>query len=105
MFLGYATNLRIFDYNLFLQEIGDLSNVSQKNKWESFNLDLRNNPSLINSMVTTYTFDPLLGMTSQTDVNGKNSYFEYDGLGRLDALKDYQENLIKAVGYQYKVQQ
>jgi YD repeat-containing protein len=45
----------------------------------------------------------LKGITSETDPNGKTSYFGYDGLGRLKEVIDFDENLIKAIDYQYKV--
>lgn len=45
--------------------------------------DLRSNVSLGNIMVTTYTYKPLVGMTSATDPSGKTTYYEYDGFNQL----------------------
>jgi len=56
------------------------------------------------AQMTTYTYDPLIGVTSQTDINNKITYYEYDGLGRLIDLKDQDGNVIKTIEYHYKGQ-
>lgn len=54
------------------------------------------------AQMTSYTFEPLLGITSQSDVNGNISYYEYDSLGRLKLVRDTDKNIIKAMDYQYQ---
>jgi YD repeat-containing protein len=54
------------------------------------------------AQMTTYTYDPLVGMTSATDPNGTTTYYEYDGFGRLQAVKDQEGNVLKT--YQYHFQ-
>jgi hypothetical protein len=63
---------------------------------------LRN--SLPNAMVTTYTYDPLVGVTSITDPKGYTIYYEYDGLNRLKFVKDGNGDLISETQYYYKNQ-
>jgi hypothetical protein len=62
--------------------------------------DVRIYPS--DAQMTTYTYEPLIGMTSQCDVNNKVSYYEYDGLGRLKLIKDQDGNILKTFDYNYK---
>lgn len=61
--------------------------------------NLRNIPE---AMVTIYTYNPLVGMTSQTDPQGKTSYFEYDAFSRLKDIKDKDGNILKTYTYQYR---
>lgn len=53
-----------------------------------------------NSQMNSYTYEPLLGITSQCDVNNQISYFEYDAYGRLKLNRDINGNIIKTYNYQ-----
>jgi hypothetical protein len=61
--------------------------------------ELRLYPS--NAQMVTYTYTPLLGMTSACDVDNKITYYFYDGLGRLKWIKDQDLNIIKTIQYHY----
>jgi hypothetical protein len=52
--------------------------------------------------MTSYTYDPLVGTLSSTDINDKISYYEYDNVGRLRAIKDEKGYIIKTLEYKYK---
>lgn len=54
------------------------------------------------AQVTTFTYDPLIGVTSITDPRGETVYYEYDNLNRLKFIKDAQGNLIQETKYNYK---
>ncbi len=53
------------------------------------------------ALMTTYTYKPLVGMTSQTDPNGQTIFYEYDDLGRLTQIKDCNNRLIQKTEYHY----
>ncbi|NEW81795.1 MAG: RHS repeat protein [Mariniphaga sp.] len=80
------------------------TNSTQQATWKTFNTNLRNNASLANAQITAYTYDPLIGMTSQTDPNGITTYYEYDSFGRLKLTKDQYGNIIKIYNYHYQEQ-
>jgi hypothetical protein len=56
----------------------------------------------VTAQMTTYTYEPLIGMTSQCDVNNKVIYYEYDPLGRLLLIRDFDNNIIKRFDYKYQ---
>ncbi|HEX2627935.1 MAG TPA: hypothetical protein VHM26_02960, partial [Chitinophagaceae bacterium] len=55
------------------------------------------------AQMTTYTFNRFIGMTTQCDLNGRITYYEYDLFGRLKLIRDQDKNVIKVMDYQYKV--
>jgi hypothetical protein len=57
------------------------------------------------AQMSTYTYDPLIGVTSKCDANNLISYYEYDGLGRLTLVRDQDKNIIKKICYNYQGQQ
>lgn len=52
------------------------------------------------AQMNTYTYEPLIGMTSKCDVNNMITYYEYDELGRLKIVRDENKNVIKLHSYQ-----
>jgi 20S proteasome alpha/beta subunit len=61
--------------------------------------------SLPNAFITTYTYNPLVGVTSVTDPKGISSYYEYDAVGRLKFVKDQDLNVLQKYCYNYIGQQ
>jgi len=62
--------------------------------------ELRLYPS--DAQMITYTYEPLVGLTTRTDINNRISYYEYDGLGRLMLVRDMFGNIVKTMTYHYK---
>lgn len=56
------------------------------------------------AQVTTYTFRPLVGVTSVTDINNRTTYYAYDALGRLAFIKDQDGKVLKKFCYTYQGQ-
>ncbi|MDR6571142.1 RHS repeat protein [Chitinophaga ginsengisegetis] len=53
-------------------------------------------------LVTTYTYLPLRGISSETDPAGKTTYYEYDSFGLLKLIKDKDGRILKQYDYQYQ---
>lgn len=54
------------------------------------------------SQMTTYTYEPLIGLSAQVDPASRISYYEYDVIGRLTKIKDQDRNLVKLISYKQK---
>lgn len=95
-----------FTGDLFLASIADddrtEGNSGKEGALREALQDLRD--ALPNAMVTTYTYDPLVGVTSVTDPKGYTMYYEYDNFNRLLRVKDEQGNILSENHYNYKNQ-
>jgi YD repeat-containing protein len=87
----YPTAIQYVDQNILNNPPDD----------ETFRQHLNNLRNIPEAQVTTYTYNPLVGMTSSTDVNGRTTYYEYDDLGRLSYLRDQDRNILKKYCYNF----
>jgi YD repeat-containing protein len=55
-----------------------------------------------NALITTYTYKPLVGVTSMTDPRGLTTYYEYDAFGRLQTVKDHNGSVVEKHDYHYR---
>lgn len=53
------------------------------------------------ALMTTYTYEPMIGMTGECDANNKTTYYEYDGFSRLALVRDQDRNILKKICYNY----
>ncbi len=60
--------------------------------------------SLPTAMVTTYTYHPLVGVTTITDPKGQTAYYKYDDSNRLEYVLDQDEYVAQQVRYNYEGQ-
>ncbi|TPD71807.1 RHS repeat domain-containing protein [Flavobacterium microcysteis] len=63
---------------------------------------LRSSPALAGAMLTTYTYRPLVGVTTVTDPKGDRVTYEYDSFGRPKAVKDKSGNTLAENQYNYR---
>ncbi|NLR63797.1 RHS repeat protein [Chitinophaga varians] len=90
----YTQAASLVDLNVLNNPASDQQLRSELNKLRT---------GLNNATVSTYTYDPLLGATSETDPSGKTVYYEYDTFGRLKLIKDINGKIVKQFDYQYQV--
>ncbi len=63
---------------------------------------LRNDSYFATAQITTYTYDPLIGVTSITDPSGYTMTYHYDKNNRLEFVKDADGNLVSQNKYNYR---
>ncbi|MCE7057198.1 RHS repeat protein [Algoriphagus sp. AGSA1] len=61
--------------------------------------ELRLHPA--DAMMTSYTYEPLVGMTSKTDPRGYTVTYFYDTANRLQTIKDEDGNILEHYEYNY----
>lgn len=64
--------------------------------------ELRTNANLNNYQITTYTYDPLIGVTSITPPSGVREIYKYDSANRLQSVVDVNGKILKEYHYNYK---
>lgn len=80
-----------------------VSDISILNETNLAAIDaLRNNSSFANTMITTYTHIPLVGVSTVTDPKGDKTTYTYDSFGRLEFVKDKNNNILSENQYNYK---
>lgn len=81
----------------FIDRLSSLLTLSDNDK-KKIN-ELRS--KLPNSLVTTYTYKPLVGILTISDPRGMTTHYEYDTLGRLKYIQDHSGKKIKEYDYNY----
>lgn len=64
----------------------------------------RNAPELKSFQITTYTYDPLIGVTSITPPSGIREIYKYDANGQLKSVIDVNGNILQDYKYNTKQQ-
>lgn len=114
MIWGYNKTLPIAKiegatYSLVSQYVSDIiakSNNDTDTSSEQILIDaldaFRKNTAFVNYQITTYTYDPLVGITTTTSPSGMRETYQYDKLGRLEKIIDVDGKLIKEMKYNFK---
>ncbi|AZB10152.1 hypothetical protein EG344_15675 [Chryseobacterium sp. G0162] len=63
--------------------------------------NFRKNPALKDYQISTYSYDPLVGITSITPPSGVREYYIYDTANRLERIVDINNKIIKEYSYNY----
>ncbi len=58
--------------------------------------------SFSGGQVSTYTYDPIVGMTSMTKPTGESMYYDYDNFRRLQHVRDLDQNILDSYCYGYR---
>jgi hypothetical protein len=53
------------------------------------------------AQMTSYTYEPLVGISTQCDLNNRITYYLYDGMERLWLVEDQDRNILKEICYNY----
>ncbi|WP_025667428.1 PKD domain-containing protein [Aquimarina megaterium] len=67
--------------------------------------DLREHAYFADAQVTGYTYDPLVGPTSMTDLKGYTTFYKYDEMNRLQYALDHDQHIDQQIRYNYQGQQ
>jgi len=59
---------------------------------------------LVNCQVTTSTYRYPYGISRSSDLNARNTYYDYDQFGRLIHIRDHDQNILKKFCYKYNGQ-
>jgi hypothetical protein len=54
-----------------------------------------------NAQMTTFTYQPSVGISSQCDADNRITYYQYDGFNRLKVVLDQDHNVIKTTQYHF----
>jgi YD repeat-containing protein len=52
-----------------------------------------------NAQMTTYTYTPLVGVSTKCDAGNRATYYQYDAFGRLKVVLDQDRNIIRTIQY------
>lgn len=64
--------------------------------------DLRKTPALKDHYITTYTYDPLVGITSLTGPDGLREYYQYNAQNKLEKVSNADGKVLEEYQYHFK---
>ncbi|KFF02620.1 hypothetical protein [Flavobacterium reichenbachii] len=98
--IAKVENASYSEITSYVQNLQSLSDTGTEINLISALNTMRND--LVNAMITTYTHIPLVGISTITDPKGDKITYTYDSLGRLEFVKDKDQNILSENQYNYK---
>jgi len=101
--IAKITNATIEDLDNYITNLQNLSNLDIDDTSEENLLNALKNlytfPELKKSLISVYTHNPLVGISSMTDNKLKTLYYKYDDFNRLKYILDDNANIVKEFDY------
>lgn len=94
---GYDNIKNLVDLSLLKNTDGSRTDAAMRNELNKLYTGV---PST-GTMISTYTFIPSIGMSSQTDYSRQTLYYEYDQNNRLARVRDNNNDILKQYEYRY----
>lgn len=85
------------DWTLYSYTFSGASSVTISGQGEIDELRI----SPVGAQIETFTYLPLVGISSINNSNNQITYYEYDEFGRLKYVRDDKRNILKSYEYQY----
>ncbi|OVE59398.1 hypothetical protein [Chryseobacterium mucoviscidosis] len=98
-----ATYSQISSYtsDIITKSNADVDVSSEKLLQDALDI-FRNNAAFSSYQITTYVYDPLIGMKSSTPPSGIREIYKYDKANRLEQIIDENGKVLKKYQYNYK---
>ena len=93
------------NYNDVVSQSGiNLTVLNNPSNEAALQIELTKVRSLSGVLAKTYTYKPLIGISSETDVSGRTNYYEYDAMNRLYLIRNQEGHILKKFCYNYNGQ-
>ncbi|ALR29241.1 hypothetical protein ATE47_01265 [Chryseobacterium sp. IHB B 17019] len=97
----YISAILTASENDFIPPTGVTADQTETAMVEALNV-FRKNPALVGYQITTYSYDPVIGVRSVTPPSGISEFYKYDSNSRLERIEDVNGKLLKEFKYNYK---
>ncbi|MXS72653.1 RHS repeat domain-containing protein [Chryseobacterium binzhouense] len=98
--IDYDGTTGLVDFsNIILESTSDVDSSSESNFINTLDNFRKSN---YRYPITTYTYDPLIGVTSITPPSGIREVYKYDAANRLEKIVDINGKVLKEFKYNYK---
>ncbi len=88
-----------------IPNISNITNSAYPDDAELYSMSNSLRNGLPNALVTTYTYKPMVGITTQIDPKGITTKYEYDDFGRLKSIRNNDEKTLQSFNYHYRNEQ